>query len=90
MATDLTDSSVLELSERITSEEELMNLGVKGLRLPQHKILQAITNNKRIQSAAHDVLSTWFKQQTDRHEAYTDRYRVPKFVPIYLGIVWSH
>ena len=22
--------------------------------------------------------------------ATIDRYRVPKFVPIYLGIVWSH
>ena len=48
----------------MTCEEEMMTLGVKGLKLPEYKILQTITNNKRIQSVAHAVLPTWLKQQT--------------------------
>ena len=67
----LEDSHILELADRITDEHELMQLGVKVLKLPEYKIRQASSNNNSIHSAAHDVLSIWFKQQTNRHKAYT-------------------
>ena len=49
-----------------------MQLGVKVLELPDFVVKSAVYNCKRIQSAAHEVLSTWLKQQTNRHEAYTN------------------
>ena len=66
----LEDSHILELSKRITSEEELLVLSVKGLGLPDFKIKSALYDNKRIQSAAYEVLSTWRKQQESRHDGY--------------------
>ena len=34
----LEDSHILKLADRITDEHELMQLGVKGLKLPEYKI----------------------------------------------------
>ena len=48
-----------------------MELGVKVLKLPEFKIKSALYDNKRIQSAAHELLSAWLKQQSDRQMAYT-------------------
>ena len=46
---------------------------MKILKLPEHKIESAVTNNPRsIQSAAYDVLSLWVKQQNNRKEAYSN------------------
>ena len=66
----LEDSHILDLSKRITSEEELLVLGVKGLGLPDFKIKSALYDNKRIQPAAYEVLSAWRKQQESRHDGY--------------------
>ena len=55
----LEDSHILDLSKRITSDEELSTLGVKGLGLPAFDIQSALYDNKRIQPAAYEVLSTW-------------------------------
>ena len=67
----LQDEHVLELSKRITSAEELMDLGIKGLGLPDFKIKTAMYDHSdSIQAATYELLSTWLKKQTDRREAY--------------------
>ena len=73
IAGSLEDSHILDLSKRITNGEELEELGIKALKLPEFIIKSALYNHSQsIQSAAHDVLSTWLKQQQgDRHTAYT-------------------
>ena len=42
----LTDKHVLELSKRVTSSLELEDLGIKGLRLPEHVIRTALHNHR--------------------------------------------
>ena len=67
----LQDEHILDLSKRITSAEELMDFGIKGLGLPDFKIKTAMYDHSdSIQAATHELLSTWLKQQTDRQEAY--------------------
>ena len=66
----LEDSHILDVSKRITSEEELLMLGVKGLGLPNFKIQSALYDKKRILPAAYEVLSTWRKQQESGHDDY--------------------
>ena len=67
----LDDSHVLELSRRITSETELLNLGINGLRLREYVIDAAMYRHpKEIQNAAHDVLTEWVKRQSNRVDAY--------------------
>ena len=68
------DSAILDLSRRITSEAELLDLGVNVLNLPEYTIDAALYDKKEIQSAAHKVLRTWMKKQTNRQEAYTALY----------------
>ena len=48
-----------------------MDLGVNVLKLPEYTINAALYDKREIQSAAHKVLRTWMKKQTDRREAYT-------------------
>ena len=67
----LTDSALLNLSKRITSEAELMDLGVNALKLPDFILQAAMYDKKEIQSAAHEILRTWLSEQTNRQEAYT-------------------
>ena len=56
---ELTDAHVVRLSERIADKNELLRLGEVVLKLPDCTIRSAITNNQRsIQSAAHDVLTS--------------------------------
>ena len=71
----LTHQHVLHLSRRITGEQELMDLGIKVLRLPD-SVTKAALFNKRgdIQSASYAVLSTWFRDQEDRGKAYINLY----------------
>ena len=57
---------------RIKGEEELMDLGIKGLELPEYVIKAALFDNKEIQSASHDVLSRWLMRQSNQEEAYTN------------------
>ena len=73
IAGTLEDSYLLDLSQRITNGDELEELGIKTLKLPEFIIKSALYNHSRsIQSAAHNVLSTWLKQQQgDRQMAYT-------------------
>ena len=47
-----------------------MELGVNILQLPDFIVEAALYNKKEIQSATYETLSTWVKQQTNRHEAY--------------------
>ena len=65
----LTDEHIVNLSERITREYELVELGVKALKLPAYIIDAAKYNKKEIQDAAREVLQTWCKEQTNREEA---------------------
>ena len=66
----LEDSHILDLSKRITGEEELLTLGIKGLELPDFKIKSALYDNKQIQSAAYEVLSSWRQQYENSQEAF--------------------
>ena len=67
----LEDSHILNLSQRITSEQELRDLGTKVLKVPEHIIDTALYNHRTsINDAAHDVLCTWLKDQPAKLEAY--------------------
>ena len=67
----LRDSDLLELSERVTNRQELMKLGVKVLKQPEHKIKSALYDHRdSINSAAHKVLSEWRVRQENRYKAY--------------------
>ena len=66
----ITDSSVVELSQRITCESELIDLGINVLNLPEHTVQSALYEKKETQSAAFKLLTTWLHQQTSRHDAY--------------------
>ena len=66
----LEDVDILELSDRITSEQELMNLGVKVLNLPDFKVQSALYDKKELQPATQKILRSWRKAQTNKHEAY--------------------
>ena len=71
ISAELEDSHILELSKRITSKQELMNLGIKGLNLPRHTIQSAVYNNKDcIQDAAHAVISDWAQKHETKSMAY--------------------
>ena len=61
---------MLELSKRITGEEELTVLGINVLKVPDFVIKTALYNKKEIQLATHEILSTWLKQQCSRQEAF--------------------
>ena len=75
----LLDEHILELSRRITSGLELEDLGVKVLHLPEYKIKAAMyDNNDSIQSAAHELLSTWMQRQTNGQQAYINLYSALK------------
>ena len=71
--TSFPDEHVLELSKRITSGEELYNLGVKVLHLKEFKIKTVLYDHSNsIQAATHKLLSTWLTEQKDRQEAYSN------------------
>ena len=71
LSDELDDAHVLELSRRITSESELLNLGINGLRLREYIIDAALFRHpKDIQDAAHYVLREWVKRQSNRVDAY--------------------
>ena len=67
----LEDSHILELSTRITSTPDLLNIGINGLNLPRHTIQSAVHNHRdSIQEAAYTVLTSWANQQETKTEAY--------------------
>ena len=64
----------MELSKKITSEEELLALGTRVLQLRKSTVQLALYNNNNgtIQEAAHHVITTWLKQQKSQEKAYSD------------------
>ena len=71
----LEDGDILELSERISSEQELMELGVKVLNLPDFKVRSALYDKRELQPATQKILRSWLKAQTSRHEAHQILYK---------------
>ena len=68
------DVHLWELAQRITTRQELLDLGLKVLGLPQHQVNSALTNNRDVDLAAHHILQIWYRQYTSSIEAYTDLY----------------
>ena len=71
----LTDAHLWELAQRITSEQELRDLGLKVLRLPGYKVDLVLHNKKDIELAAHEALKTWRKKHETPHEAFQNLYK---------------
>ena len=69
----LTISHILDLSQRITSQNDYLDLGVTVLQLPDYQVDSIWTNHKpSVNLAARELLQTWVKNQTNEHEAYTN------------------
>ena len=68
------DTHLWELAQRITTQQELLDLGLKVLGLPHHQVSSALTNNRDVDLAAHHILQIWYRQYTSSIEAYTDLY----------------
>ena len=63
----------MKVADRITSESDLVHLGVTGLKVKYDRIKSTLTNySKDIQSATHHVLFTWVKSQPNRVEAFEE------------------
>ena len=61
----------MELSKRITNDDELMDFGIKVLKFPKETIKVAMFDRRdSIQAAARELLFEWLSQQPSRHEAY--------------------
>ena len=71
----LTDTHLWELAQRITSEQELRDLGLKVLHLPGDKVDLVLHNKKDIELAAHEALKTWRKRWETPQEAYQNLYK---------------
>ena len=53
------DSIMVELCRRIASEDELRNVSIKGLKIPEYEVQTALTNHpKDIRSATSDIMRT--------------------------------
>ena len=72
IAGSIQDEHIVDLSRRITNSQELTDLGIKALKLPQYIVKAAMYNNGTISEAACDVLSTWLERQASRQQAFTD------------------
>ena len=60
------------LADRITDKHGLDDLGINVLKLPAYKVDSVWTKHKPDANlAANELLHTWLKKQTNRHEAYT-------------------
>ena len=72
MSPSLSDVHVLQLSQRLTNPGDLKTLAYQGLKLESHEIESAISNKPNdIQSAAHEILKIWQKQQSNEKKAYS-------------------
>ena len=67
---------MLKMSKWVTEEDELMDLGIRVLKLPENEIraIQYDSRNNSIQMAARKVLSKWRTQQPSKQEAYSTLY----------------
>ena len=63
---------IWKLAERITSEQQLKDIGLKVLKICDFKIESALTDRTNINLAAHLALKTWARDQNNRCEAYTN------------------
>ena len=63
---------LLELSKRIASADEYLDLSIKVLGLPDHQV-ESIWNKHRpdTNQAAYDALKTWFKKQPNAYKAFS-------------------
>ena len=61
------------MAQRITNQQDLIQLGIKGLHLPIH-VVDAVVHVRcdDIRVAAHEVLKKWLLQQTDSTSAYAN------------------
>ena len=75
----LTDEHLVWLSQRLTNYGNLRSLAYRDLGLQPEEIEPSITNNPNdVQSAVHDILQTWVKQQETREKAFSDIYTALK------------
>ena len=73
----LLDTHIVLLSQKLTNQGILIDLGCRGLKLGYHDIDAAISNNQTdIQSAAYRVLQIWLRKQRNRTEAYRNLHAV--------------
>ena len=69
----LEDSHILKLSQYITSEQDLRELGTNALGVRERTIDTALTNYRTsINDAAYNILSTWRKQYESSEKAFMD------------------
>ena len=70
----LEDSHILKLSQYITSEQDLRELGTNALGVPERIIDTALHNhrNSSINGAAYNILSIWRKQYESSEKAFMD------------------
>ena len=68
---------MLKMSQMITSTQELRELGINVLKIPENIVQTAIYDHRHssIHDASHQVLSTWQKQYQTEQEAYESLYR---------------
>ena len=66
----LEDAHVWLLANRITSKQELLDLGLKVLQLPGFTIDSSLYNQKDIELAANAALDLWRKKFLCPEEAY--------------------
>ena len=66
----LGDDHVWMLAERITSKQDLLDLGLKVLHLPGFTIDSSLYNQRDIELAANAALDLWRKNQRTPEEAY--------------------
>ena len=67
----LQDEHILELSKRITNDDELTEFGIKVLMFEEDTIKATMFDHSgSIQAATHKLLSTWRKQQPSSQKAY--------------------
>ena len=72
----LTDVHLWELAQRIVSEHQLQEIGLKVLKIPLHTIRTALYNKRdNINVAALEVLETWGFDQPNPEAAYTTLYK---------------
>ena len=64
---------IWDLARRVTSEEELLNLGRDVLQLPEYVIRSALSEN-RYANTAVNVLEIWRKNQGTLEKAYRSLY----------------
>ena len=60
-----------ELAKRITNHAELLDLGLKALKIPCYILDATLTDTKDIQQTAYKILQTWSQQFETSREAHS-------------------